>query len=88
MIDAAKGRIAPDVRLFLFREPPPGSATPPIVALVLAPLGEGGFTVVETLEQYPGGSRVGGVVAGKDSTRVDGRIRRRSDRNARFGPAR
>jgi cyclopropane fatty-acyl-phospholipid synthase-like methyltransferase len=57
--------LAPDGRLFLFHEPPPDSTAPPIAAHVLALLEKGGFTVVETLEQDLGRSRVGCAIAGK-----------------------
>jgi SAM-dependent methyltransferase len=52
-------------RLYLFHEPPPGSAVPPIIATVPALLEEGGFTVAETLEYDLGRSRVGCIVAKK-----------------------
>jgi trans-aconitate methyltransferase len=58
-----KDHLAPEGRLFLFHEPPPGSTAPPIAASVPAVLESGGFTVTEILTQDLGRTRVGCVVA-------------------------
>jgi cyclopropane fatty-acyl-phospholipid synthase-like methyltransferase len=57
--------LAPEGRLFLFHEPPPGSTAPPIAGSVPAMLEGNGFTVTEILEHDLGRTRVGCVVAEK-----------------------
>jgi cyclopropane fatty-acyl-phospholipid synthase-like methyltransferase len=57
--------LAPDGRLFLFHEPPPGSTTPPIAAAVPALLERNGFTVAEILTHDLERTRVGCVIAEK-----------------------
>jgi SAM-dependent methyltransferase len=57
--------LAPKGRLYLFHEPPPGSAISPIPPTVPALLEEGGFSVGEAMERDFGRSRVGCVIAEK-----------------------
>lgn len=57
--------LAPDGRLFLFHEPPPGGTIPPIAASVPALLEKSGFTVTEILEQNLERTRVGCIIVGK-----------------------
>jgi hypothetical protein len=58
--------LAPDGRLFLFHEPPPGIIAPPIAGPVLALLEEGGFVVTDVVEHDLGRTRVGCVITRKD----------------------
>ena len=55
--------LAPDGKLFLFHEPPPGSKVPPIAGPVSELLESNGFTVVEVLEHDLEHTRVECVVA-------------------------
>ena len=57
--------LAPDGRLFLFHEPPPGSAAPPDAGPVPALLEDNGFAVAGILTRDLGRTRVGCVVARK-----------------------
>jgi SAM-dependent methyltransferase len=59
-----RDRLAPNGRLFLFHEPPPGGTAPPIAGPVPAVLESAGFTVKKLLTQDLGRTRVGCVVAG------------------------
>ena len=59
-----KNHLAPEGRLFLFHEPPPGSTAPPIAGPLPAVLESGGFTVTEILTQDLGRTRVGCVISG------------------------
>jgi len=63
-----RDHIAPDGRLFLFHEPPPESAMPPIPSTLPELLVDGGFTVAEILEQDLGRTRVGCVTAEKTTS--------------------
>jgi SAM-dependent methyltransferase len=58
-----RDHLAPEGRLFLFHEPPPGSIAPPIAGPLPAVLESSGFTVTEMLTQDLGRTRVGCVVA-------------------------
>jgi ubiquinone/menaquinone biosynthesis C-methylase UbiE len=60
-----RDHLAPNGRLFLFHEPPPGSTAPPIAGPVPAVLESINFTVTEILTQDLGRTRVGCVVAGE-----------------------
>jgi cyclopropane fatty-acyl-phospholipid synthase-like methyltransferase len=59
-----RAHLAPEGRLFLFHEPPPGSTGPPVAGAVPAMLESSGFVVTEILTQDLGRTRVGCVVAG------------------------
>ena len=59
-----RDHLAPEGRLFLFHEPPPGSTAPPIAGPLPAVLESGGFTVTEIITQDLGRTRVGCVIAG------------------------
>ena len=59
-----RDHLAPEGRLFLFHELPPGSTAPPIAGPLPAVLESGGFTVTEILTQNLGRTHVGCVVAG------------------------
>ena len=74
--------LAPEGRLFLFHEPPPGSTTPPDAGPVRALLEDNGFAVTEVVEEDLGRTRVGCVIAKKSQTLVEGRTRRRRDQIA------
>jgi SAM-dependent methyltransferase len=71
--------LAPEGRLFLFHEPPPGSTTPPDAGPVRALLEDNGFAVTEVVEEDLGRTHVGCVIAKKSQTLVEGRTRRRRD---------
>lgn len=58
-------RLVPDGRLFLFHEPPPGSAVAPDAGPVPALLEGNGFAVAEILAQDLGRTQVGCVIAEK-----------------------
>lgn len=58
-----RDHLAPNGRLFLFHEPPPGSTAPPIAAAVSAVLESSGFTVTEVLTQDLARTRIGCVIA-------------------------
>ena len=58
--------LAPEGRLFLFHEPPPGNAVLPIPETLPALLEDSGFAVVEILQKTLGRTRVGCVVAQKN----------------------
>lgn len=58
-----RDHLAPQGRLYLFHEPPPGSTAPPIAGSVLAALESNGFTLTENLTQDLERTRVGCVVA-------------------------
>jgi cyclopropane fatty-acyl-phospholipid synthase-like methyltransferase len=60
-----RDHLAPEGRLFLFHESPPGSTAPPIAGPVPALLEDNGFTVAEILEQDLERTRVGCVIAKK-----------------------
>jgi cyclopropane fatty-acyl-phospholipid synthase-like methyltransferase len=60
-----RDHLAPQGRLYLFHEPPPGSTAPPIAGSVLAALESNGFTLTENLTQDLGRTRVGCVMAEK-----------------------
>ena len=59
-------RLAPDGRLFLFHESPPGTAAPPDAGPAVALLEGNGFVVAEVLVRDLGRTRVGCVVARKE----------------------
>ena len=58
-----RDHLAPQGRLYLFHEPPPGSTAPPIAGSVLAALENNGFKVTENLTQDLERTRLGCVVA-------------------------
>ncbi len=59
-----RDHLAPEGRLFLFHEPPPGSIALPMAASVPAALESSGFTVKEIFTQDLGRTRIGCVIAG------------------------
>ena len=66
--------LAPERRLFLFHEPPPGAAASTIAGPVPALLEDNGFAVVEILQRDLGRTRVGCIIAEKrSSSRSHGR---------------
>ena len=60
-----RDHLAPQGRLYLFHEPPPGSIASPIARSVLAELESNGFTLTDNLTQDLGRTRVGCVMAEK-----------------------
>ena len=60
-----RDHLAPEGRLFLFHEPPPGSSAPPSAGPVPELLEDAGFRLVEVLEQALERTHVGCVVAEK-----------------------
>ncbi len=57
--------LAPEGSLYLFHEPPPGSAAHPTSGPILATLQESGFTAAEILARDLGHTRVGCVISRK-----------------------
>ncbi len=64
-LEIIENHLAPEGRLFLFHEPPPGSSLPPSTGAVPALLEDAGFDVVEIFEQTLDRTRVGCMVAEK-----------------------